>query len=206
MVVDLRQSFHTPSSAIFTISNIVVLICFFIICLAVLIDFIEFQKRKQIKREKKSFVETGTMFLFFFLFYSLIRFGIGRFTIPSTAIKTGIMMIGSLALIVGCFVNVRGRLDLGKNWANQIKIYQDHAIISKGMYGIVRHPLYASIIWMFFGAGLVYLNYLALLSNLLIFIPCMYYRAKQEETALVQEFEAYKTYQKNVGMFFPKVI
>jgi protein-S-isoprenylcysteine O-methyltransferase Ste14 len=32
----------------------------------------------------------------------------------------------------------------------------------------------------------------------------MYYRAKQEETFLMQEFERYADYSKRVGMFFPK--
>jgi len=103
-------------------------------------------------------------------------------------------------------VNVRGRFNLGKNWSNQIKIYQDHYLVSSGVYHFVRHPLYGSIIWMFFGASLVYLNYLALLSNVLIFIPAMYFRAKQEEKMLMQEFPEYKEYQKRVGMFFPKFL
>jgi protein-S-isoprenylcysteine O-methyltransferase Ste14 len=77
-------------------------------------------------------------------------------------------------------------------------------MIQKGMYRFVRHPLYASIIWMFFGASFVYMNYAALLANVCVFIPAMYYRAKQEERLLAQEFPEYQAYQKAVGMFFPK--
>ena len=114
-------------------------------------------------------------------------------------------IIGLLILIIGCIINIIGRINLGKNWSNQIKIYDDHSLVSNGVYKIVRHPLYASIIWMFFGASLIYSNYLAFLANLIIFIPFMYYRAKQEETLLKNEFIDYKDYQIKVGMFFPKL-
>jgi protein-S-isoprenylcysteine O-methyltransferase Ste14 len=109
-----------------------------------------------------------------------------------------------LIIIVGCIINILGRFRLGGNWANQVKIYKDQTLVTKAVYGIVRHPLYASLIWMFYGASLVYLNYAAFLANSLLFIPFMYYRAKQEETLLAKEFKGYNKYRENVGMFFPK--
>lgn len=190
---------------IFLLSNVVVISCTFAIFIAVLIDFTEFQKRSTIKKEKKSIVETGTMFLFFFLFYFLIKFKIGQLDFDTLPFRSLPVLIGSLILVCGCFVNIKGRFNLGKNWSNQIKIYKDHYFVSSGVYKFVRHPLYASIIWMFFGASLIYANCLAFLSNLVIFIPFMYYRAKQEENLLIKEFEDYKNYQIKTGMFFPKL-
>jgi protein-S-isoprenylcysteine O-methyltransferase Ste14 len=77
--------------------------------------------------------------------------------------------------------------------------------VQKGAYRIVRHPLYASLIWVFYGASIVYLNYYAFLLNTFVFIPFMYYRAKQEEELLEKEFSDYNKYTLNVGMFFPKL-
>ena len=107
-------------------------------------------------------------------------------------------------MVFSAAVNICGRMSLGKNWANQIKIYPDHVFVASGAYRLVRHPLYASIIWIFFGASLVYENYVAFFLTLLVFVPFMYYRAKQEEDLLTKEFQDYKNYQKEVGMFFPK--
>ncbi|NTU98921.1 isoprenylcysteine carboxylmethyltransferase family protein [Candidatus Falkowbacteria bacterium] len=205
MRFDFQTSFSTPEHIVLFASNLAVIFCAFAVFISVLIDFVEFQKRESTKKEKKSIVETGTMFLFFFLFYSLIRFKAGQLDIEASAIKMFSEMLGAIILLTGCFVNIKGRLDLGKNWANQIKIYKDHSFIFSGVYGLVRHPLYASIIWMFFGASLVYLNYASLLANILIFIPFMRYRAKQEESLLASEFKEYEKYQKRVGMFFPKL-
>lgn len=102
-------------------------------------------------------------------------------------------------------MNISGRFYLGSNWANHIRIYNNQTLIKTGAYGIVRHPLYSSLIFMFYGACLVYPNYLAFLSNTFIFIPFMYYRAKQEEDLLSKRFKGYHVYQKEVGMFFPKI-
>ena len=197
---------NTPGQIASLVSSIIVMFCTFITFIAVLIDFSEFQERKETKKEKKSIVETGTMILFFFLFYALIRLGVGRFIAMFPALKISLEAIGSLILLIGCFVNVRGRFNLGKNWSNQIKIYKDHNFISTGMYKFVRHPLYASIIWMFFGASIIYTNYAAFFANIIVFFPFMYYRAKQEEEMLLREFKEYKKYQTKVGMFFPKLL
>jgi protein-S-isoprenylcysteine O-methyltransferase Ste14 len=187
------------------VSNIIVICCVFFILVAVLIDFTEFQKRDQVKKEKKSVVETGTMFFFFLFFYYLIRFSIGQIYLSYGFLRIVVMIVGNLILILGCLVNIKGRISLGRNWSNQIKIYKDHFLVTYGVYRFIRHPLYASIIWMFLGASLIYTNYLSFLANIFIFIPFMYYRAKQEETLLIKEFKNYKNYQLKVGMFFPKI-
>jgi len=195
----------TPEKVLFLIDNIVIAVCFSAIVLAVLIDFNEFHQRSGTKKQKKSIVETGTMFLFFSLFYLLVRFNVGEIEIRY---NTAIMIVNILflsLLVVGSYVNIAGRLKLGKNWSNQIKIYSDHTFVSKGVYSFVRHPLYASIIWMFLSASIIFLNYAAFVATLLVFIPFMYYRAKQEETLLASEFKNYKNYQMGVGMFFPKI-
>lgn len=204
-MINFANLIHYPAQPMAMAINLVVLLCVFAVLVSVLIDFVEFQARSGVKKEKRSLVETGTMVLFFVGFYSLLRFSVGRFEVSLVELKIILIVAGLLLIIIGCLVNISGRLFLGKNWANQIKIYQDHSFISSGPYRFIRHPLYASIIWMFFGASFVYSNYLACLANLLIFIPLMYLRAKQEEALLSQEFSDYRDYQKKVGLFFPKL-
>jgi len=182
----------------------IIIFCALAIFSSILINFIEANKVKE-KRKKKSIVETGSMLLFFLIFYFFIRFNIGSFEINSIFLRIFLIIIGLFIIILGCFFNIQGRLALGKNWANQIKIYDNHTLITKGVYGFVRHPLYASLIWMFYGACLIYLNYAAFLSNTFIFIPFMYYRAKQEEKFLSEEFKNYEKYKLNVGIFFPRL-
>jgi serine/threonine-protein kinase len=48
-------------------------------------------------------------------------------------------------------------------------------------------------------------NIYCFLAVTVIFVPFMYYRAKQEETMLMQRFSEYTEYKKKTGMLFPKV-
>jgi protein-S-isoprenylcysteine O-methyltransferase Ste14 len=188
---------------ILVIADVVIGLCLFALFTSILINFVE-SKHKEVKKEKRSIVETGSMTLFFIFFYLLIRFKIGAFVVGDFA-RVSLIIIGLIMIVFGCFVNIFGRFNLGKNWANQVKIYKNQTLVKVGVYRFVRHPLYASIMLMFYGACLVHLNYLAFFSNTFIFIPFMYYRAKQEEWLLSKTFKEYSKYQKEVGMFFPKL-
>jgi len=184
------------------ISSIVISICVFAMFVAILINFVE--RKQKVAKQKRSVVETGSMTVFFILFYLLLRFKIGAVIVP-TALYYFLIPIGLIIIVFGCYVNIKGRFALGQNWANQVTIYEHQQLVQSGMYRFVRHPLYASIIWMFYGACLVYPNYLAFLSNSFIFVPFMIMRAKQEEKLLTEQFSGYEQYKKQTGMFFPKL-
>jgi len=173
---------------------------------SILIDFTLYTRDEHIKKEKKSIVETGTMTLFFFAFYLILMTKVGIVSIYDINLKHIVIIIGTVAIVGGCIINILGRFNLGSNWANHIKIYDEHTLVQNGMYKIVRHPLYSSIMLMFYGACLVYRNILCFLAVTLIFIPFMYYRSKQEETLLTQAFPEYNDYKKRTGMFSPKII
>ncbi len=200
----LFQAALNRMDIILLIINAIVGVCIFAVVAAVAVDFLFFQERNDQKKEKKSPVATFSMFLFFFLFYSIEKNGWGVLAVDNGALRMAMIVAGLALMVVGAVVNIMGRFKLGSNWSDNIKIYLGHSLVKDGVYARVRHPLYASLIWMFFGSALVYSNWLAFLANLLIFVPAMFYRARQEEKMLAQEFSEYKDYRKKVGMFFPK--
>lgn len=153
------------------------------------------------KKEVKSVVETASMSGFFLVCSIFVLFNIGGYNYYNLYLN-----IFALAVyITGVFVNLSGRHYLGKNWGNNVVIYNNHTLITNGVYKIVRHPLYASIIWMIYAVGLLYKNYMVIILNTFVFIPFMTYRSNQEEKELLFVFkEEYINYQKRVGRFFPK--
>lgn len=173
--------------------------------LSVFIDFMLFSQDNNVKKERKSIVETGTMTLFFITYYLILVSKVGTIGLTSQLAKQLMMVLGTVMILTGCAANIKGRFNLGKNWANQIKIYKEHTLVQTGMYSIVRHPLYSSIIFMFYGGCLVYRNIAAFSAVSVVFIPFMYYRAKQEETLLLQSFPKYEEYKKTTGMLFPMI-
>jgi protein-S-isoprenylcysteine O-methyltransferase Ste14 len=179
-------------------------LCATVILLSIAIDFLEFDEHKESKEEKKSVVTTLTMSLYFILFIGVLYLHIGQLNIsPSTNLL--FIFFGEITLIIGTFFNVKGRLNLGKQWGDQIIIHKDHQIIEDGVYSVVRHPLYASLIWLSFGLSLIYINWVTIFLNIVVFIPFMYYRARQEEVLLSKHFPQYKLYKERVSMFLPNM-
>ena len=58
---------------------------------------------------------------------------------------------------------------------------------------------------MLYSFEILFKKYIVIILNTIVFIPFMYYRAKQEEKELVKVFPEYNNYKKNTGMFFPKI-
>ncbi|MDR1729853.1 MAG: isoprenylcysteine carboxylmethyltransferase family protein [Prevotellaceae bacterium] len=191
-------------SAFFLCANVIIAICVTIVVFSVIIDFIKYHQPGQHKKKTRSGVETGTMFLYFFFYYILLRVRFGRINFSSPVLADVLIFAGIILVVSGSWVNVSGRLALKQNWANQVTIYHHQQFISHGAYKWVRHPLYASLIWMFCGAAMVYGSWLAFLSVFAVFVPMMIYRAKQEEKLLREEFSEYADYQIKTGMLFPK--
>jgi protein-S-isoprenylcysteine O-methyltransferase Ste14 len=189
---------------IFLIANIVVMVCTMVILLSILFDFVSYHRPKLSKKSTFSLVDTGSMFFYFFIYSILLQAKQGRISIESGITFKLLILAGTVLVIAGCYVNIAGRIALRHNWANQVTIYQDQTLVTRNVYRIVRHPLYASLIWMFSGGCLIYTNFIALMSVVFLFIPMMYYRAKQEEKLLVSELAGYSEYLKRTGMFFPK--
>ncbi len=186
-----------------TIINLIVATGITLIYMRVFINFRDAKKQEeQKKKEVKSIVETASMSAFFLVCAIVTLFKIGTFNFHNTILNIFALLI----YIIGITFNLLGRFYLGHNWGNNVVIYKDHTLITKGVYSIVRHPLYASIIWMIYAVGILYQNYLVIILNTIIFIPFMTYRARQEEKELILVFKDYKDYQNKVGMFFPKLI
>ena len=157
--------------------------------------------------ERRSPVSTASMTAVGLLVYATIRFRWGGLDLQAceSPLLLALRVAGILLLVVGTAFNIWGRFHLKGNWADHVRIYDDQSLVMDGPYRFVRHPLYASLIWMIYGAAIAYLNPLAALEGALIFYPMMIYRARLEETALEQKFGGtYAAYRSKTGRFLPK--
>jgi protein-S-isoprenylcysteine O-methyltransferase Ste14 len=174
---------------------------------AIVMDFMSYhrQRGRDVVSSDRSLVETGSMTAFFIVYYLVIRFRVLEVPVGGT-LRAAMIVLGLVLMVAGVAINVDGRLALGSNWANQIKIYEGHTLKTAGPYSVVRHPLYASLIEIFVGGALVYSNVLALALTLGVFVPMMRVRAGKEEALLEEAFGAeYEEYQKRTGMLFPRL-
>lgn len=185
-------------------ASLVISLCAVAVFAAVFVNFMACGRRQGVKRERRSFVATGSMVAFFVGLYGLVRLQVGVVPVPDARLRVAMVLAGLAAIVAGCVVNILGRLRLGRNWANQATIYEGQELVTTGVYALVRHPLYASLIWMFYGASAVYANAAVFAATTLVFVPFMSYRARLEEDLLSREFRGYQAYRQRVGMFFVK--
>lgn len=188
------------------VANVVVLLAFVTVAAAIVLDFKNYHRQsKKVVSSDSSFVETGSMTGFFLLYYLVIRLRWSEVGLDGPA-RVALLVAGLVLVVVGVAFNIWGRLLLKSSWANQIRIYEGQTLLTTGPYAIVRHPLYASLIWIFIGGSLVYSNPVSLLLTACVFVPMMYVRAKKEDAVLLENFAGeHEAYRNATGMFFPRV-
>lgn len=170
---------------------------------AILINFLLYRPEENRRAFVSSSVDTLSMSLFAAGTAGLISLKWGF--VDAGSLKGALQIAGLLLFYGGIAMNLWGRKWLGSNWSDQIRIRETHVLIQSGIYSRVRHPLYASTIAMLLGAGLVYTNLLVLVLTLLIFVPMMIFRARQEEMQLGRIFPEYAQYRLRAGMFMPRL-
>jgi protein-S-isoprenylcysteine O-methyltransferase Ste14 len=187
--------------------SVVMFSAFLLIVGAIVLDFKKYYRQdRAVTASDRSFVETGSMTAFFIAYYVVLRLGWTQLALDSAAVRAAAIAVGLALVVLGTAFNLWGRTHLKAAWANQIRIYDGHELITTGPFRIVRHPLYASLIWIFIGGSLIYLNPLALALALLVFVPMMYVRAKKEDALLEEAFgEQYSRYRLKTGLFLPRL-
>jgi protein-S-isoprenylcysteine O-methyltransferase Ste14 len=123
-----------------------------------------------------------------------------NYTLPAWASWLGVLLIAGVI-----FVFWRAHVDLGLNWSPTLEIRERHELITRGIYGVIRHPMYASQWLLVIVQPLLLHNWIAGFLNLLVFIPFYLLRVKAEEQLMIEQFgDQYRAYMQKVGAVFPK--
>ena len=78
-----------------------------------------------------------------------------------------------------------------------IEVQENQQVISTGLYGIVRHPMYAATLLLFSVMPLVLASPISFLL-MLLYIPIIHIRIKNEEKVLTEGLKGYKEYKQKV--------
>lgn len=78
-----------------------------------------------------------------------------------------------------------------------IEVQHGQTVIDTGLYGIVRHPMYAATVWLFMSIPVLLGSWWALLCFAL-YIPIIAVRIVNEEKVLTAELDGYADYKKRV--------
>jgi protein-S-isoprenylcysteine O-methyltransferase Ste14 len=81
--------------------------------------------------------------------------------------------------------------------AANVRVEEGQKVISTGVYGFVRHPMYSGALFLFVGTPLALGSWWALLLTPL-FMPILYFRIANEEKVLVRDLQGYEEYRQKV--------
>ena len=114
--------------------------------------------------------------------------------------------LGAALLAAGLFVFWRAHADLGVNWSPTLEIRAGHELITHGIYGLIRHPMYASQWLVAIAQPLLLQNWIAGFAGLVTFLPFYFLRVRAEEQMMIETFGApYRDYMSRVGGVIPKL-
>lgn len=127
---------------------------------------------------------------------------------PSFADYTRPDLLGWLGalLFAGClYVLYRAHADLGRNWSPTVEVTPTQSLVTSGIYGVIRHPIYAAM-WLWGAAQALLLNnWIAGLATLVLFGLVYVVRVPREEQMMLDHFgEEYRAYLQRTGRVIPK--
>lgn len=123
-----------------------------------------------------------------------------NYALPAWAGWLGVLLLAGAVLVFW-----RAHADLGLNWSPSLEIRQEHELITRGIYGVIRHPMYASQWLWVIAQPLLLQNWIAGFLNLLVFIPFYFLRVQAEEQMMIDAFGTqYQEYMRTTGGVLPK--
>jgi len=78
-----------------------------------------------------------------------------------------------------------------------VEVQENQKVIDTGLYGIVRHPMYSATLFLFLSMGIVLGSPISV-AILLLYIPIIALRMRNEEQVLEEGLDGYKEYKTRV--------
>jgi protein-S-isoprenylcysteine O-methyltransferase Ste14 len=110
---------------------------------------------------------------------------------------------GLLLLITGGVLGIAGVRALGRNRTAFTVPREEGTLVRRGVYGRLRHPLYASVMLVALGWGLIWRSSPVLFLAVLL-TALLNAKAHREERWLRAKFAEYQDYEKQVPRFLPR--
>lgn len=134
--------------------------------------------------------------------FALFLKQIHSFMLPLTYLQA--QLVGIMVFLSGLSIRVWAVCELAVFFSTQLRVEQEHVLISSGPYHYVRHPSYSGMLLALCGAGIAMGNGLALLALLAPTVWMLYRRIQLEERMLLTKLGTdYADYQQQTYRLIP---
>jgi protein-S-isoprenylcysteine O-methyltransferase Ste14 len=126
--------------------------------------------------------------------------------LPISENPATLQIVGTAIYTMGLLTAIAARFQLGDNWANieTGQVLQRQQVVARGIYGLIRHPIYTGDLLLLLGLELALNSWLVL--GVLLLAPVVIMQAVKEEKMLVQKLSGYDSYCLRTKRFIPFVI
>ena len=146
---------------------------------------------KEEEQEQKTVIAlSGLMFLAAFIVAGL-NFRFQWIVLPAWAVWIGVGVFLTAYLIYAEVLRENAYL------SRTVEVQENQKVIDTGLYGIVRHPMYSATLFLFLSMGIVLGSPISV-AILLLYIPIIALRMKNEEQVLEKGLDGYKAYKTRV--------
>lgn len=114
--------------------------------------------------------------------------------------------VGALLFASALLIMARAYTDLGRNWSMTLELREEHELITRGIYAVIRHPIYAAL-WLWAIAQVLMLhNWIVGPAGLFTCMVVYLERVPREERMMVAQFgDAYRAYMARTGRVLPRL-
>jgi protein-S-isoprenylcysteine O-methyltransferase Ste14 len=124
---------------------------------------------------------------------------IGFWTIDGSSVRWLVVFL----FVVGGALRIWPVFVLGRRFSGLVAIQPGHTLLTKGIYGVVRHPSYLGLLINSLGWGLAFRSAIGILLALLI-VPLLLARINSEERLLQSQFGSeYDAYRSTTWRLIP---
>ena len=146
---------------------------------------------KEVEKEQQAVVKlSGLLFVAAFVVAGL-NWRFGWCVLPDWAVWV------SAGLFLVCYLLYAEVLRENTYLSRTIEVQENQKVIDTGLYGVVRHPMYMATTVLFLAMPLVLASPLSFLI-MLLYIPLIAKRIKNEEMVLEEGLKGYKEYKRKV--------
>ncbi len=148
-------------------------------------------KAKETQKQQKDVINySGLMFLAAFILAGL-NYRFGWTALPQWVVTAGCIIFLLSYLMFGEVLRENAYL------SRTIEVQENQKVVDTGLYGVVRHPMYAATVFLFLSMPLI-LNCWPSFVIMLAYFPIIAKRTLNEEQVLSEQLEGYDEYMRKI--------
>ena len=117
-----------------------------------------------------------------------------------------ILVVSSILCVCGLAICLWARAVLGRNWSGTVTLKENHELIVRGPYRLVRHPIYTGLLAMMLATA-IQQGHIAGMIGLVVVFVSFWIKSSYEEELMVNQFpDQYPVYRDRVKRVIPFVL